>query len=155
MRRFAALVLGTFAFAFALAAQAQLPRTPEARGPVPQELASLTSLTCRFHAGSRTRWAGGEPTTSEAPVDGEIRFEDIDLGRGSVRVLARMRIDEAHVAISPVGMFMINVQPGVIDITTVFPSERGDGVFPAVNVRQIRAGSAVSEQSFGRCSEKP
>jgi hypothetical protein len=116
---------------------------------VSSELASVRGLQCKFGGGTRTTWASGEPKTSEARLDNEIVFDSVDLAQGTVRVLASVRIGNAHVAISPVGMFVLDARPGVIDMTTIFPSRASDGNYAAVLTRQL--SGPTSEQYFGTC----
>ncbi len=138
MNRLVILILGCAV----LAARAQ---------DVSSELSSARALNCTFGAGTRTAWVAGQPRTSEARLDKDILFDSIDIAAGTARVLADVRIDQAHVAFSPVGLFVVDARPGEIDITTIFASGAREGIFPAVDVRQMNASGPSSEQYFGTC----
>jgi len=135
-------LLASFVGCAALAAGAQ---------EVPSELASAHTVTCKFGAGTRTAWVAGQPKTSDARMDNEVIFDSIDLAQGKVRVLANMRIADAHVAMTPVGMFVLDGRPGMFDMTTIFASRDKDGSFPAVDTHQLIGPAPSSEQYFGSC----
>ena len=117
---------------------------------VSPDLASARTLSCKFGGGTRTTWVGGQPKTADARLDDEVVFDSIDLPNGTVRVLASVRIDQAHVALSPVGMFVVDARPGVIEMMTIFP-KGADGSFPAVDMRQLNSSGPSTEQYFGNC----
>jgi len=117
---------------------------------VSPDLASARTLSCKFGGGTRTTWVAGQPKTVEARLDDEVVFDSIDLANGTVRVMASVRIDQAHVALSPVGMFVVDARPGVIEMMTIFP-KAADGSFAAVDMRQLNSAGPSTEQYFGSC----
>ena len=115
-------------------------------------LSTARSLKCQFGPGTSTVWSAGNPKTSDARFDADVTFDIIDLKRGSVRVIGNIGAGDARVTLSPVGMSIVEMNPGVVDVTTVFSVYDKAGDFIAVDTRHVKAfGATMVEQYFGTC----
>ena len=115
-------------------------------------LSAARSLKCQFGPGTGTEWASGSPKTSAARFDTEITFDAIDSKRGTARLIGNIGAGDVRVTSSPVGISFMEIQPAVVDVTTVFSAYDKSGNFIAVDTRHVNAsGVPMAEQFFGTC----
>lgn len=116
-------------------------------------LSAARSLKCHFTGGVSTDWTSGiAKTNTSAQFDEDVTFDAIDLKRGTVRVIGNIGSGDARVTLTPVGLSIFDLNPGVVDVTTVFSVYDKSGSFIAVDTRHVNAFAlAMAEQYYGTC----
>jgi hypothetical protein len=116
------------------------------------ELASARSLKCHFGPGTKALWKGNEPAVSPARFDEDIQFDSIDLDKQSARVIGNIGSGDVRVLNTVVGLSLLESEPAVLDITTVFATYTENNEFPAVDSRHANyQGMPMAEQFYGTC----
>lgn len=115
-------------------------------------LKSARSLKCHFERGFATHWEGNQSKTAPGTFNVDVVFDNIDYRRGTARVIGNLGAANATISSSPVGLSIIEVEPGVTDLTTVFAAYNKSGDFLAVDTRHANVAQfPMAEQFFGAC----
>lgn len=119
--------------------------------PISQLLAAR-SLKCHFGQGTSTIWLGSKPKTSTAQSGQDVYFDSIDIKNRSARLIGNIGAGDVKVFATEVGMSFVELEPAVVDLTTVFPIYGKDHDFIAVDTRHVMApGASMAEQYYGSC----
>lgn len=116
------------------------------------QLAAARSLKCHFGPGTEAQWKGNKPSVGSARFDEDVRFDAIDLGKQSARVIGNTGAGDIRVLNTAVGLSFLDTEPAVLDVTTVFAIYAANNEFPAVDSRHVLfLGTALAEQFYGTC----
>jgi len=98
-------------------------------------------------------WHKSEPQTKSARVDSDFTLDNINVRAGSARVITKDGAGDLQVFRSPIGLTFLEVDPAVVDVTTVYAGVIRDGAFITVDTRHSALGDqANAQQYFGRCT---
>lgn len=148
MRTFISALLVLAASVPLLAEQRQPP-------PPPNPLSLIPAFRCTFPTHAATEWVDGQPTTREGQEEFGFQIVNINLRRGSARIVgAGGGTAEVTAMLSQTGLNVIEQTPyGNFILTTVFVAGGQDRTFIASHSRHLGDLKTVPSvsQHFGTC----
>lgn len=127
------------------------------------DLLAAKNLKCTFTSAVGVDPAEAWPTTKSTDLNEVLRFDHIDVKRGTARLIAATNPSGAEestdvsVRSNDAGIYFIKTAPTALSLTFVFAEQIGVSRFKASSSRQVmRAfaptpGSVTASQEYGSC----